>query len=450
MLPVRRVSIWFVPVVSAALLAVAGGARADGDSGAALEKVAERPTTLPSLVTLPEAIRLFREHGFDRLLADAATLRSEGDVAAMAHVANPGVSVAGSRSFNLRPDEPAYALSGSLDDNGAIFDVLTGKRSLRGRAASAALDAARGHRASVELELEALVKQAYVQVAFTHLQVDFTKQQVEWLGKGAEIARLRHPGVMDDGALARVEVQKLEADQAATSAVSGARLAQVALALLMGVRGPIPDFDVDRTVLAYKVPSGIANATEASLVAFALQHRPELAESRSSAASASAMLSLEKRRVFPEVVLGAFGNWSGGVGPAVLAPPTVGGFVAFDLPLLYQRQGEVRRAEADVSTRTLLARRAEVSIVQDVTSAFAAVNAARAQVERMLGGGLLEAAKIQRDILQKQFDAGSAKLTDWLDAQRTYAAVELEYLQHVADFWTAVFQLERAIGAELS
>jgi cobalt-zinc-cadmium efflux system outer membrane protein len=447
--PVRPLRSSFVVLVSLTLLAGSGLARANGDPGVALDRSAQSPTTLSSFVTLPDAIRLFREHGFDRLLADAATLRSEGDVSAMAHVANPGVSFGAGRSFNVRPNEPAYAVSGSLDDNGAIFDVLTGKRSLRGQAASAALQAARSHRASVELGLEGLVKQAYVQVAFTHLQVDFTKQQVEWLSKGAEIARLRHPGVIDDGALARIEVEKLEADQAATGALASKRLAQVALALLIGVRGPIPDFDVDRTVLAYRVPASLAGATEASLVAFAMQHRPVLAESRSSAASASATLSLEKRRVFPEVTLGVTGSWSGGVGPTVLAPPTVGGSVAFDLPLLYQRQGEVRRAEADLSTRTVLERRAEASVVSDVTSGFAAVRAARSQVERMLGGGLLDAAKIQRDVLQKQFDAGSAKLTDYLDAQRTFAAVQLEYLQHVADFWTAVFQLERAIGAEL-
>jgi len=439
-----------VTLVSLALLAGSGDvALAEGEGETAAARLAQRPTSLPSFLSMPETIRLFRDHGFDSLLADAAAMRSEGDVRATSHLINPGVSFGGIRFFNVRPNEPAYGVAGSLSDNGAIFDVLTGKRSLRAEAASAALDAARSHRASVELGLEGLVKEAYVEVALTHMQADFNKQQAEWLGKNAEIARLRYPSVIDEGALARIELQKHEADQDVTRALQNVRLAQVALALLIGVRGAIPDFDVDRNVLAYRVPQSLAAATEASLVAFAMQHRPVLAETRSSTASASATLSLEKRRVFPDVTLGAFGNWSGGVSPTVVSPPTIGGWAAFDLPLFYQQQGEVRRAEARFKAGSLLERRAQATVAAEVASAFAAVKAAQSQVERMQGGGLLAAAKTQRDILQKQFEAGAAKLNDYLDAQRTFAAVQLEYLQHVANFWIAIFQLERAIGAEL-
>ena len=64
-------------------------------------------------------------------------------------------------------------------------------------------------------------------------------------------------------------------------------------------------------------------------------------------------------------------------------------------------------------------------------------------------GGELDASTRQRDILQKQFDAGKADLNDYLDAQRTYLTVQLEYLQFVAAYWSAVFALERSTGTDL-
>jgi cobalt-zinc-cadmium efflux system outer membrane protein len=38
---------------------------------------------------------------------------------------------------------------------------------------------------------------------------------------------------------------------------------------------------------------------------------------------------------------------------------------------------------------------------------------------------------------------------DYLDAQRTYIATNVEYLQDLTNYWTAVFQVEQAVGTEL-
>jgi cobalt-zinc-cadmium efflux system outer membrane protein len=67
----------------------------------------------------------------------------------------------------------------------------------------------------------------------------------------------------------------------------------------------------------------------------------------------------------------------------------------------------------------------------------------------MESGGLLRSAKTARDITRLQFDKGAAGLTDLLDAQRAYIATNVEYIQDVTNYWTAVFQLEQAVGMEL-
>jgi cobalt-zinc-cadmium efflux system outer membrane protein len=418
--------------------AAAGGPSDPGD-------VSRRPVVLPQLVTMNEALRTFREHGFDALLADAATMHAEGEVEAAAHVANPGVSLSGGYTFNLPAGQSPWSWTVALTDNGAIFELLSGKRTLRARSARAALDAARKHRASVELGLEANVKQAYVHVGMGRLQVEFTEQQVQSLTKTVDLARLRYPQVIDESDLARVEVQKLEADQAVTRAKQALREAQAELALLVGVRGAIPDFDVDRGVLGYRVPAALASTDEAALLSLARAHRPEILEWKSNVVQADEALSYERRRVFPDVALSGFYAASD---TPIITPPLAGGGISFDLPIFYQQQGEIRRAEADFAGQSILARRADAQIAADVAGAYAAMTTARAQVDRMLGGEL-DASTRQRDILQKQFDAGKADLNDYLDAQRTYLTVQLEYLQFVAAYWSAVFALERSTGTDL-
>jgi cobalt-zinc-cadmium efflux system outer membrane protein len=67
----------------------------------------------------------------------------------------------------------------------------------------------------------------------------------------------------------------------------------------------------------------------------------------------------------------------------------------------------------------------------------------------MESGGLLQSARTARDITRLQFEKGAASLTDFLDAQRTYIATNVEYFGDLTTYWTAVFQLEQAVGMEL-
>lgn len=428
-------------------LAIALAPSAHADDAPNFVLIAQRPVAIPSMLTMPEAIRMFREHGFDMLLADAAAMHAEGDVDAAAHVANPDVTGAVGRSFNLLPSQPALTWSASLTDGAAIFDLLTGKFTLRSRAARNALLAVRDHRASVQAALEVGVKQAYVQIGLSRLQVEFTEQQAKSLDKSLDVTRARYPSVIDESDLARVEVQKLEADQAIARSKQALRAAQTTLAMLLGARGAPPDFDVDRGALAYRVPPALSGATEASLLALARQHRPELVESRHAVAAVDSALSWERRRVFPDVTLGAFIGGQQASSTNAISPYVAGGSISMNLPIFYQQQGEVRRAEGDFAAQSILARRIDAQLALDVTIAFNAMTTARGQVDRMLGGEI-DSATRQRDVLQKKFP-GQADLNDFLDAERTYFAVQLEYLQFVASYWSALFALERATGTDL-
>src|SRR5882724_566371 len=102
---------------------------------------------MPSVLTMDEALRLFRERGFDLLIAEAQAAAAEGDVTSAGAVSNPQLFGSVGHSFNYDPGAcsgcSANSWSVGLTDPAALSDVLTGKRGLRVEVARAAAAAAR-------------------------------------------------------------------------------------------------------------------------------------------------------------------------------------------------------------------------------------------------------------------------------------------------------------------
>ena len=184
----------------------------------------------------------------------------------------------------------------------------------------------------------------------------------------------------------------------------------------------------------------------------AFERRPDFVAAGYQKASAQASVELARRQKLPDIALSVNYSQTGtGATPAggAISPPTLVFGVSAPLPVFYQMQGELRKAEAAYDTNALGQAKATAQVVSDVASGFAAYVAAKQLVQRMESGGLLKSAKTARDITRLQFEKGAAGLTDLLDAQRAYIATNVEYIQDVANYWTAVFQLEQAVGMEL-
>lgn len=410
------------------------------------------PVTIPTTLTLEEAIRIFRTRGLDLMIADAAIMSAEGDIQSASAIYNPNVSFNAGPVFNYSSRPPcvgcaSYQVGWGITDNAAVMDFLSGKRGLRVKAARAALLSAKMARADAQRNLEFQVKSQYAQVVLAKMSLDFTKEVQAAMAKTYELNKLRYPAVIDEGALARVEIQKLEADQAVDSATMTYRQAQVGLAFLLGVRSTVPDYQVDTNVLKFRVPSFLVGATPQSLLKLALETRPDLKQYAYQRERASAALDLAKRQTFPDVTFGLTYSQIG-TGQQAASPPQLLFGVSMNLPVFYQQQGEIRRARADLDTQALTHAKTTSQVITDVGNAFAAFVANRELVERM-EGRLLNRAKVARDIVETQYKAGSATLMDFLDALRTYIATNVEYFGDLSAYWTAVYQLEQAVGVEM-
>jgi len=419
----------------------------------AIEPLAE-PAALPSVLSLADAMALFRRDGLDVLLAESAVESAEGDVGIAGAVPNPSLSGTFGKSFVCADGcnfLPAPAFGVGLGDQNAIEDSLSGKRGLRLEVARAALKAAKLGRADAERTGGALVKQQFVQALIAQESVLTAEETARDSAKLRDLMDVRYrSGAVSEADLARVETDALEAQQSVSTAQLQLRTAKLGLAFLLGVRSAVPDFKVEAPeLLAASVPQLLTAATPQSLLAGALEARPDLQASKVQLVRADASVRLAKRLVFPDIALSV--NYAQqGTNSTAVTPPTVTVGLTFILPVFYQQQGEIRRAEADMRTQELSRAKAQAQVVSDVETAFAAYRTALERAQRMEGdAGMLSRARRARDLVGIQYQKGAASLLELLDAQRTFRAIAFEARSNLADYWSSVFRLEQAVGRTL-
>jgi len=434
-----------------------------GFVGPAAADVIPQPVELPLQLTLDQSVQILKSKSLDLLIAEASVRNAEGAVGSASFVPNPALTLGYGRTLGGYPTDgtcpgssPGNVTTGcspdqwtvGINDQSAIEDSLAGKRDLRLRVANRALAAAKMSRNDALRTIEFQVKSAYAQVVQAQRGLTFAKEVQATNVKTLELFQTRmRSGAINEGDLARIETQKLEADQGVDAAVENLRQARMALAFLLGVRGPVPDFTVDDHALDFSVPTRLTTPDEDGLLRLAFDHRPDLAAQGFQKASAEAAIALAKRLRFPDISVGAQYTQTG-TSSSAIQPPTISFTLTAPIPLFYQQQGEIRQAEANYDTQSLQQAKVTAQVVSDVGTAQTAFVSSRSMVERM-EKQLRPAAERALQITRLQYDKGAATLMDFLDAQRTYIATNVEYLQDLANYWTAVYQLEEAVGMEL-
>ena len=400
-------------------------------------------------LSLADAVAQARSRGFDVLLASAGVRAAEAEVRVAGQPPNPALTAGPSRRvdcFSGSCPSP-WGVFATLSDQGLIEGAITRKRRLREDVAQRALEAARYGRTNAERVVVAQTKVQYVQTAAAQARLGLTREVAASLEKSVAVNRVRYPRVIDEGQLARVEQEAMRAEQEVDRALRELRQEQIDLAMLLGSSGPIPELVVDRGVLDFRVPETLASIDKTALLRVALESRADRKQAVAVVAQAEAAITLAERSRFPDVSL-LVQYQQLGSGDNAPQPPTLSVGVGLPLPLFYRQQGEISRAAAERDAALVTRRRLEAVVAADLESAVNTFATARRIVERY-ESALLERAKRALDITQVQFTAGSATLTDLLDAQRSWVQVNSGYYAELVSYWTAVFLLEQAIGKEL-
>jgi len=417
----------------------------------------EEPATppapdIPKHLTLDEAVEIFRARGFDLLLANAAAAGARGDLRAAQAFPNPLLAASGGHSFTYDASAcagcSATAINANVSDQGLLMDLLVGKRRLKIDVAQQALAAAELSRTDAQRTLVGLVKVQYTQAVLARLLLDVARETAKSQTATFNLVNTRlHSGDASEADAARAETAKLEAEQAVDVAIQQVETARAQLAFLLAVRDVLPAFEVDDHLPPANIPPSVESNSQDALVALAREHRADLAAADAQVRSAEASVALARRQRVPDVaVVGTYQQE--GRGNNAIQPPTASFGVSLPLPILYRNQGEIAKAESTLSAQRVQRDKLDAQIANDVRTAWAAFESAQARVARM-EGPLLKRAREARDLVDYQYQKGAVSLFERLEAERTFVNVSTEYDQAEADFWTALYQLEQAIGQEL-
>jgi cobalt-zinc-cadmium efflux system outer membrane protein len=340
------------------------------------------------------------------------------------------------------------AWSAGISDQSALADMVSGKRGLRSRTADLAVAVVRQNRADAQRTLEAAVRQQYLEAVYARDALDLARESQVRLGHVLELNQARFDrGAISQVDVLKVETEKLNADQDVERAQFELSAAKYSLAFLVGVRGQVPDFEVDSDLPRYRVPEDLVHASVDGLLDRARKQRPDLAAAHLQHERASSAVQSAKRLRVPDLSFSLDMSGQGG-GSEVSSPPTVFFGLTVTPPLLYHFQGEIQKAQADQRVQDTLLAKTEAQIVNDVSTALAQFQSTRRRVERA-EHALLDRAQRTRDLVQIQYEKGAASLLEYLDAQRTFIDTQRGYLRDLADYWLAVTLIGQAVGLEL-
>jgi cobalt-zinc-cadmium efflux system outer membrane protein len=403
---------------------------------------------LPASLTLHDALRVARERAPDRAIAEASVATARAQVRTAGALPNPLASfMAGWSSQCDQPGCNVPSFVAGLGDQGAVAAIVTGQRGLAIDAAEQGLRGAESSREDVRRNLDFQVKQQFVNTAVASRALVVARDEAALAGETVALARKRREaGAISDADVARLEVLHMQIEQMGDRAAQALEQSRAALGQLLGLRSGAAAFSVEPGPTATALPpAGLAEAALSTLSAQAISSRPDLAAARAQVEQARFQASLARRQVIPQFQLqaqyqqqGASSGW--------FTPPTASVGLSVPLPILYQQQGQIGQADAAVAAAEAMVAKVEAQIVADVSTAYAGYQASRRSAQRA-EYRLLPRSRDARDLVQIQYTKGATSLLDYLDAQRTHLLNEIDYLSSLGAFWTAVFQLEQAVGA---
>jgi cobalt-zinc-cadmium efflux system outer membrane protein len=409
---------------------------------------------LPTHLRAADALRLFREHGLDLILAEAATESARGDALLASAAPNPSFSAGVGRSFACSSDPSgadcsALAWSVGVSDGSALFDSISGKRRLRMSVANLAFDAAQKGEADARRTLEGMLRQSYLQAVAARQALATQREAQETLARLSDLIRARYQhGSISEVEVLKIETEKLTADQEVERAQRDLDVGKAQLAFLLGVRGRIPTFEVDPELPGYVTPPVLQGATLESLLDVARKQRPDLIGARIQRDRAEQSVRSSQRLRFPDIDLSA-GVSGQGAYQSAINPPTFSFGLTLTPPIFNRFQGEIVKSRADLATQKAQVAKAEAQVTNDVQTAFTQFKSARSRLERS-EGELLEHAKRTRDLVQLQYQKGAASLLEYLDAQRILISTRLDYESDLSDYWQAVVLIGQAVGTEIA
>jgi cobalt-zinc-cadmium efflux system outer membrane protein len=381
----------------------------------------------PQRLTLAEAEALWQEHNRELQLARSAISGAEADVLTAGQLPNPQVSL------NITQISPwsGYGAGPWKDkkmDNVLRLDQLLergGKRDLRIKGADARLDASRYDLDDTRRQQLLALQQSYFDLRLVQEKRRLAGELAANYDKSLDTGRIRlKAGDISQVELSRLQIDKSRADNEVRQTQAELEQAQVTLAYLIG-----RERDAAQLAAADNWPP----LGDHQLKRGDPEQRPDVAAARLRVAAAEAARDLSKAQKTRDVTLGIQYEHN-----LQNEPTNSYGFgVSIPLFIFHEYEGDIARAEADLTTARLLYDRTLAQAVGGSDQASSALRSAEERLRRLETGLLADAERVAK-AAELAYSRGAMNLMDLLDARRTLRQIQIETATARADYAKAL------------
>ena len=388
-------------------------------------------------VSLDDAIQMALQHNH-ALLAARTTIQQNEAEETTANL-RPNPVLLGDAQFLPFFNEDQF--DSNYFDEGAQFDLGLSYLFERGKKRQHRLQAAqdqtavtRSQVADNERSLTFTVGQQFINVELAESTLELAAEDLKSFQNTVDISESRYKaGDISEDDLLKIKLQMLQFQ----TDVSQAQLARVQglsdLRQSLGYESVPADYDLAGS-FDYVAVKGNAEDFQSR----ALQTRPDLRAAQQGITAANSQLELQKAIGKRDVTAQA--NYT-----HVAALSSVSLFGQIQIPLFDRNQGEIARAGYVVTQAQEQERATSDQVLTDVRDAYENLHT-NDQVVGLYRSGYLDEVQQDRDISEYSYRRGAASLLDFLDAERSYRAIQLAYRQSLASYLTALEQLRQAVG----
>jgi outer membrane protein TolC len=320
---------------------------------------------------------------------------------------------------------------------------VSGKNLSRSRIAAAEALVIYEEMRRAQLDVVSRLRAAWFQLANANRQMELNRENAASLSQISETAQSKYqsgtetaPGVLQ----AKIESSKLEDEQLNIERARSEAQTQINVLMNRPVSTsvatvsppPVPSFDVP----------------EASLIQRIFASRPEVRAAQDRLEAERARVQLAKREWIPDPAVNVNAQRYNGADQAV---SQVGAGISFSIPWVNPRKYSEGVKEAQENTEAVAAdlQRVEQEALGMLRDQLKRIETAHHHYD-LFSGKILTQARQAFDTAQLGYSAGKISFADWITAQRTRRDVETTAAQMLADYQTAIAELEAIVGSELA
>jgi outer membrane protein, heavy metal efflux system len=399
----------------------------------------EAPTgASPIRLTINEALSLFLKQNLDLLMTQYGIESAKGQEITARLFPNPVLGVGTVTSFT-RGFTPGNSSQFSVNIQQLI--EVAGKRGYRIEGAAWGRQSAEAAFEDAVRKLSFAVKDSYFHVQTAQRHLDIAQENRDRFTRILEVNSVRYKkGFISGVDLVRIRVQAVDFEN---TVIESFQELESALSDLRDVLALPPETTFELvTALEYQR----MNPELAALQKLAAD-RPDILAKRLTLSQRTAEFKLAKALRYPDPIVGPGYAIQGPKGPD--NPEQYSLVLSIPLPVFNRNQGGIVEGEAALHIAETDLRKAILQVKNDVNVSYRTLIQSRRLVEAYQAG-VLDDARSSLSIIETAYQRGGATILDLLDAARTAATVQLNYVNALGSYQRTLFQLESAVGKELT